>query len=542
MTTRRAALSKGETSRAANAWAGALRWPLGFILKIRGALGRHLSIRWKLTLWYAVVYAVTLIIIGFSLPTVLGIQNDASIDSELRSTAQQTQTVLSRMTSGPPQPGIPTVCSTRILRYCHEIQATLDRNFGLIARPGQFEQIQLLDPVTGRSPLFSPQGQPLQAQIPFTPLEISNVASNDRSQFVDKILRGTAVRGYLTPLTPPPALRGLGVSGVLEVFQPKATYAEIQRALNLILILAIPIGLITSLLFGWWIARAALRPIDRISRTVRSIGDSRDLSRRLHFVGPYDEVGHLAGTFDEMMDRLQQAFETQKRFIADASHELRTPLTAIRGNADLMVIAPPDERDICLTAIRREAERMSRLVSDLLLLAEADVEKQPMHMTAVDLDELVADVHHAAVVLAAGKVSVILDRADSVSVLGDPDRLKQLVLNLVDNAVKFTPERGTVSLAVCRDDAEARIEVADSGIGIPEEEQQAIFQRFYRVDESRARRGTGLGLAICAWIASAHGGQIEVKSEPGKGSTFVVKLPVLAPSSRVPAQPALTTQ
>ena len=121
-------------------------------------------------------------------------------------------------------------------------------------------------------------------------------------------------------------------------------------------------------------------------------------------------------------------------------------------------------------------------------------------------------------------------------------RLKQLVLNLVDNAVKFTPEHGTVSLAVCRYDAEARIEIADSGIGIPEEEQHAIFQRFYRVDESRARRGTGLGLAICAWIVSAHGGQIEVNSEPSKGSTFVLKLPVLARESRIPVPTAFTTQ
>jgi signal transduction histidine kinase len=238
-----------------------------------------------------------------------------------------------------------------------------------------------------------------------------------------------------------------------------------------------------------------------------------------------------------MMERLEKAFETQKRFIADASHELRTPLTAIRGNADLMRIAPPEERDVCLTAIRREAERMSRLVTDLLLLAEADVEQQPVDKRPVDLDQLVTEVYRSALAVAGGRVSVELEPADAVRIPGDPDRLKQLILNLMDNAIKFTPDGGAVNLSLIAEADGARIEVVDSGIGIAPEEQEAIFERFYRVEQSRARKGSGLGLAICAWIVHAHGGTIDVRSASGKGSTFTVRLPggLLSQPAQTPA-------
>jgi signal transduction histidine kinase len=322
------------------------------------------------------------------------------------------------------------------------------------------------------------------------------------------------------------------VIAVLEVFQKESNYSEIQSAFKLILLLAIPLGLVIALLAGWWITRAALRPIDRMSRTVARIAESRDLSRRVHSVGPNDELGRLAHTFDHMMDRLEQAFEQQKRFVADASHELRTPLTAIRGNADLMRYAPPDEREICIASIRREAERMSRLVADLLLLAEADADQHALHIQPVDLCDLMIDVHRSAELISAGKVEVLLEPAEDVTVMGDADRLKQLVLNLVDNAVKFTPRGGRVTLSLYAEPTGARIEVADTGVGIPREERDAIFSRFYRVEESRSTRGSGLGLAICAWVVAAHGGEINLDSEPGRGTRFIVRLPAQGANSQ----------
>jgi signal transduction histidine kinase len=231
-----------------------------------------------------------------------------------------------------------------------------------------------------------------------------------------------------------------------------------------------------------------------------------------------------------MMDRLEHVFETQKRFVADASHELRTPLTAIRGNAELLSIAPPEEREVCITSIRREAERMSRLVADLLLLAAADIEERPVHLQRVDLREVLEDVYRSAVVLSDGKVAVECEVRQPVLIDADPDRIKQLVLNLVDNAIKFTPPGGTVIIGLAPEAGGAEIRVTDTGIGIPEEEQVSIFRAFYRVDGARRKRGSGLGLAISAWIVAAHNGRIEVKSEPGKGSTFVVHLPASAVS------------
>jgi signal transduction histidine kinase len=332
-----------------------------------------------------------------------------------------------------------------------------------------------------------------------------------------------------------------GTKALLEVFQRLDTFDTVQQQMDGILVIATFVALVIALAAGWWIARAALRPINRIARTVRAIGDSRDLSRRLNFVGPYDEVGRLAETFDDMMDRLQRAFEAQTRFIADASHELRTPLTAIRGNADLIAKAPPEERDQCVRSIRREAERMSRLVSDLLLLAEADAEQQSIHKAEIDLDDVLSEVHRSALVLAAGKVDVRYESAEPIALFADLDRLKQVFLNLIDNAVKFTPPGGVVTIAAARDERGARISVSDTGTGIPLEEQEAIFRRFYRLEESRSQRGSGLGLSISAWIVAAHQGTIDIESEPGRGTTFTVHLPGVLEARRAersPAQPA----
>jgi signal transduction histidine kinase len=416
------------------------------------------------------------------------------------------------------------------------MKRNLDLHSQELIAPGQVQQIvmneypravpgqaaspsvnQTLTPV-GHSPVLF--GNSIQdSTLPFL------VAQTGVARFTSADVNGQGLRVYIVALRTPASITAQGVYAVLEIFQNRETYNSIERTFDIILFLGIPLGLFVALVAGWWIARAALRPIDRFSRTVRTIGESRDLRRRLNFVGPSDEVGRLAETFDDMMDRLERAFETQKRFVADASHELRTPLTAIRGNADLMAIAPPEEREICLAAIRKEATRMSRLVSDLLLLAEADVETQPLQCREVDLDELVLEAHHSALVLADGRIDVVVERVDHVCVSVDPDRIQQLLLNLLDNAVKFTPDGGVVTLSLVAREKDVLLEVADSGVGIPEDAQASIFQRFYRVEEARSTRGNGLGLAICAWIVAMHSGTIGVRSQPGKGSTFFVTLP-----------------
>lgn len=511
--------------------------PGRLVRRLRAFVGRHLSVRAKLTIWYGAVCAVTLAAVGMAMLLYADSQLFSAIDASLPRTAADVNGQFRALTP-PSHAPVRSPCPTTaapIKLYCAQIQELLDTSSSRLGQPGQFEQVFMaIPPQFGITAL-----QQTGRSLPVSGANFLDAVAGGKSYLQTIHYHGQVFRAYLTPLAIPPYVRrgAPDLSGALEVLQNEHTYLDIRRTFILTLLLGIPLGLLIALAAGWWIARAALRPINRISRTVHAIGHSGDLSRRLNFVGPEDEVGRLAETFDDMMGRLEKVFETQRRFVADASHELRTPLTAIRGNADLMTKAPPEDREIMLTAIRRESERMTRLVSDLLLLAEADVAEQPVEMRPVDLDELVIDVYHAARLIADDKVTVLLEETDSVCVLGDVDRLKQLLLNLTDNAVKFTPPGGTVSLGVSREVEHAVLRVSDSGVGIAPEEQAAIFERFYRVDTARSKRGSGLGLSICAWVTRSHGGTIDVSSEPGKGSTFRVRLPVAAASATRSAGP-----
>jgi two-component system, OmpR family, sensor kinase len=284
--------------------------------------------------------------------------------------------------------------------------------------------------------------------------------------------------------------------------------------------------------------------MDRITQTAAAIARARDLDRRVPQPNDLDEIGRLAGTFNFMLDRLEGLFKSQQRFIADISHELRTPLTTIRGNVDLlrrMGGADPAS----LEAIRAESDRMTRLVGDLLLLAQADA-GLPMRQEAVEVDRVAGEVVKQVQVI-AGSVDVVLRRetTETLAVSGDPDRVRQLLLNLIDNAIKYAPPRGQVTVRIAKDEGWVRVDVSDTGPGIPPEHLQPgpsgmplIFERFYRAEKSRSRvaaldsgngrpgSGTGLGLSIAHWIVQSHAGRIDVQSESGKGATFTVWLPL----------------
>jgi signal transduction histidine kinase len=231
-----------------------------------------------------------------------------------------------------------------------------------------------------------------------------------------------------------------------------------------------------------------------------------------------------------MLGRLEGLFTTQQRLVADVSHELRTPLTTIRGNIDLLrrgAAKDPQARQETLGAIEVEVTRMSRMVADLLLLAQADagieLKKKP-----VELDTLLLEVYRQGQLMANG-IEVKLGHEDQAVVMGDADRLRQLLLNLVDNAIKYTPAGGEVRLSLYHKQGWVQVAVRDTGMGIFPEDLPHIFERFYSTDRARRRGGTGLGLSIAKWIAEAHGGHLTVESEVGKGSTFTVWLrPVMA--------------
>lgn len=304
---------------------------------------------------------------------------------------------------------------------------------------------------------------------------------------------------------------------------------------NRLLIIAVFIGLaaLTASMFTvTWMAPKLFRPLENIAAHARQISRADDLSRRLPDTGRQDEIGDLTMALNQTLERLETLFRTQQRFLADVSHELRTPLTTIRGNVDLMRRMNIADESF-LNDIQAELERMTRLVNDLLLLARADVGGLPIERKPVDLDTLLLDVFRQLSMLNR-PVDIILEEVDQVSVLGDADRLKQLILNLGDNAVKYTVDGGAVRLGLSKTSSEAHISVSDTGIGIPEDDLPYIFDRFYRVDKARTRAhgGSGLGLSIVKWIVDVHGGSIEVESKVGKGSTFHVTLPLWTGTDR----------
>ncbi len=294
---------------------------------------------------------------------------------------------------------------------------------------------------------------------------------------------------------------------------------------------------LTALLMGFAAATASLfvavlltpglfKPLEDMATAARQITRADDLSRRVPYANRPDEIGDLARAFNQTLERLERLFRTQQRLLADVSHELRTPLTTIRGNLDLMSRMGDSDPE-SVAAIQVEIKRMTRLVGDLLLLARADSGGLPLERKLVELDNILFDVYRQVMMLEP-PVEIALTEVDQVTVLGDPDRLKQLFLNLLENAVKYTSPGGRVSLSLSKKADWAFFEVADTGVGIPAENLPHIFDRFYRVDKSRARAqgGSGLGLSIAKWVAQAHGGAIRVTSQVGEGTTFSVTLPV----------------
>src|SRR5262249_14559805 len=251
-----------------------------------------------------------------------------------------------------------------------------------------------------------------------------------------------------------------------------------------------------------------------------------------------DEIGVLASTFNHLLTRLRGTVQRQREVLADTSHELRNPLMVIGANLDLLDLdLPPEERAACLREAREEVARMRRLVADLLFLTEVDARQAIVH-ARVDLAGVARSVVRRSRPLPDG-LEMRLVLADPAVVLGDRDRLRQLLTNLVENAIRYTPPPGQIQVAVRRRGDRAELVVSDSGIGIAPEHQERVFERFYRVDAARTRSlgGTGLGLAIVRQIAEAHGGRVRLESELGRGSTFVVEFPLAPPVEPAPGPP-----
>jgi heavy metal sensor kinase len=451
------------------------------------------TLRARLTLWYTVVLAGVLLVFGSALYLLLSRSLTAQIENTLSQTAEDILSASRRELGGITLPPLDLTANVYVQVWGADGTLRVE-SANLMSMPNP------LDP------------ESLDVTVP----------THTSTQI------GAAHLLVLTvPVVAPPSSE---IVGRLQLASSLETVDRAREALLWFLVGGGVAAIGVAALVGLTTARTALRPLDQITDAALQITRADDLSRRIP-VGagpPGDEIGRLIQAFNETLERLESLFETQRRFLADVSHELRTPLTAIRGNVDLIRrMGTPDPES--LEAITSEVDRMTRMVQDLLLLAQAESGQLPMGHEIVELDTLLLQVYKQAKVLAQDRLDIRLGREDQARVRGDVDRLKQMLLNLVSNAIQYTPADGTITLSLTCVGDRARLTVSDTGPGIAQDALPHIFERFYRVDRSRQRTaqgGIGLGLSIAHWIARSHDGTIEVASQLGQGTTFSVWLPL----------------
>lgn len=300
------------------------------------------------------------------------------------------------------------------------------------------------------------------------------------------------------------------------------------KNLEAAIFVTIPLCVLIAIGGGLFLASKALSPIDHITKTAKAIGKG-DLSRRLNMPNIKDEVGNLAMTFDEMLDKLESSLKKERQFTSDASHELRTPVAVITAQAEEALSGKKgvDDYREALETILMESKKMRNIISQLLMLTRGDEKKYIPIIEGIDLsvmaEKIIYEMNEAA---NKKNIKLLLDAPDKLYVECDQTLITQLIINLVSNAIKYNREGGWVKLTLDKDDNYANISVEDNGIGIPDEDMPYIFDRFYRVDKSRKSDGIGLGLSIVKWIVDTHRGNIEVESTLNKGSRFLVKLPL----------------
>lgn len=466
-----------------------------------------MRLRVRLTLWYGSALAMVLITFSVVLYVLTARNLRDDVDQSLEETA--TAAVRSLQERG----FLPLIDEEELLSQFPEL-ARIDKFFQIFSPSGT---------ITIRSPNIRQHEVPLSR----TALEAT--------------LNGqTILESAKYPHEPPLRLISVPIihrDNLLYIVQVGTSMESIEDTLRrflILLVVAMPIALAVSLAAGWFLAGRALRPVDAITLAAQRIA-AGDLSQRLTMPTAPDEIGRLAGTFNNMIGRLDTSFRQIRQFTSDASHELRTPLTVMKGETELVLRRPRalEDYQAVLESNLEEIDRMTRIVEELLFLSRADMGEVKMESKPVLLEALVEDIHRQTPLLGQDRnIEVVLGTVMPALVQGDELRLRELLLNLVENAIKYSHPGGKVEIGLVTVGQEAILSVTDQGIGIGPEDHTKIFNRFFRTDGARnhTKKGTGLGLAICAWIVEFHKGRISVKSDVGQGSTFTVTLP-LAPQA-----------
>jgi heavy metal sensor kinase len=464
------------------------------------------SLRFRLAAWHALVLTAVFVLLG----VLLFIQLEHYLENALLSTqARRARQIGETLVARLPRTGLPSLSAAVESLYEPEKN---DRFIRITRKDGTL--VYRSGPPLDLS--FDPDAVPPDAPWPIDSENRRLATAEGDSLLISACRASSAGSGdYL-----------------VEVGTSAAPVEAMLRRLGLLLGLGLPLVVLVAAGGGYVLVQQALHPVAQIAGKAEMI-TQHNLSERLPIARTGDELERLSQSLNRMITRLDDAFRNSQRFVADASHELRTPLTVLRGELEQMAQFPGMPADLTerLGSLLEEVERLSKIVDRLLTLSRLDAGEAQAEWVRFDIAEMAATAASQMAQLAEDKaISVLCEVTQPVAVNGDRARLKQVVVNLLDNAIKYTPEGGSIQIRVSADDTMAVLEVADTGVGIPAEALPHIFERFFRVDKSRSRHpdGAGLGLAIVKSICSAHGGVVDAESEAGRGSRFRVKLPLAA--------------
>jgi two-component system OmpR family sensor kinase len=468
------------------------------------------SVRARLTLWYVGVLALVLVAFSIGVYALLARSLYTHLNEELLATVEATGTIIERAIGEGESEERALSNALNELIAPRQAAAIFDTEGNLLAEQPALGDVHV--------------GLPPPNFIPASGAYLYQVAGERARDDAGRIIALQRIRANRN-----------GKSYLIIVSQPLNVVTEELKRIRLVLYFAVLLALALAGLGGWFLARRSLQPVVQMTERARRIS-AENLEQRLPIANPRDELGQLAATFNDLLARLDDSFAQQRRFMADASHELRTPLSVMRTATDVTLESrnrSEVEYREALRVIDEQARRLTRIVEDMFTLARADAGRRALHHNHFYLDHLLLETARAANVLGARK-GLAIEVADfpETPYQGDEGLLRQMILNLLDNAMKYTPAGGVVRVQLDQHDSLYTISVTDTGVGIPLEARPHIFERFYRVDKARARSeatdgaGAGLGLSIARWIAEAHHGRLELLRSDETGSTFAASLPV----------------
>lgn len=465
---------------------------------------KYLSIRFKITLWYS---AALVIVVFFTYLVVLSVSNQIiqkTIKDNLIETVEH------------------NVDEIEFYNNIEDISSGNDIDYYIDYADGYLEidddflnQVNEVYTALYNSDITLLYGEnPISVQtsnLPFVDSQIQKITADDTLYYIFD--RKLTMNG----------LEGLWLRGVVSETQGAVQMSDIMR-LSLILL---PLLVLLAVTGGYLIAGKALKPLRKISETASQIGKGGDLKKRIELGKGRDELHQLADNFNEMFQRLETAFDTERQFTSDASHELRTPMSVITAQCEYSLDEPrsPEEYEKALRIIQRQSKKMSKLINDMLAFTRLEMRSEVYIQEQVDLTELVSSICSDMALIKQNGITLEYQTDHNISFHGNRELLSRLLTNLIINAYRYGNENGHIFVQLKSMEHEIALSVSDDGIGIAKEEQQKIFRRFYQADNSRSNIGTGLGLSMVYEIAQFHGGKICVESEPGRGSTFTLLLP-----------------